>query len=90
MDKAAIDTWAPGSRAVDLAGIRWDDLRRHPLSADTVRTLRYMQDIESQTVVYVRQLLATRAIDDPDVATFLACWFYEETFHGRKDRHSLS
>jgi hypothetical protein len=20
--------------------------------------------------------------DDPDVATFLACWVYEETFHG--------
>ena len=27
-------------------------------------------------------LLATRAIDDPDVATFLACWVHEETFHG--------
>jgi hypothetical protein len=22
-------------------------------------------------------------MDDPEVATFLACWFYEETFHGR-------
>jgi hypothetical protein len=42
-----------------------------------------MQDIEAHTIIYVRQLLATRAIDDPDVATFLACWFYEETFHGR-------
>jgi hypothetical protein len=28
-------------------------------------------------------LLSTRAIDDPHVATFLACWLYEETFHGR-------
>src|SRR4029450_12726286 len=27
-------------------------------------------------------LLATRAIDDPEVATFLACWLHEETFHG--------
>ena len=26
---------------------------------------------------------STRAIDDPEVATFLACWLYEETFHGR-------
>jgi hypothetical protein len=41
-----------------------------------------MQDIESHTIVYLRSLLATRAIDDPDVATFLACWVYEETFHG--------
>jgi hypothetical protein len=41
-----------------------------------------MQDIESHTIVYLRQLLATRAIDDPEVATFLGCWLYEETFHG--------
>jgi hypothetical protein len=30
----------------------------------------------------IRSLLATRAIDDPDVAAFLACWVHEETFHG--------
>ena len=42
-----------------------------------------MQDIEAHTIVYLRTLLSTRAMDDPDVATFLACWFYEETFHGR-------
>jgi hypothetical protein len=83
MDKSAIETWAPRSRAIDLDGICWDEVRRTPLRSDTVRTLHYMQDIESHTIVYVRQLLATRAIDDPDVATFLACWFYEETFHGR-------
>ncbi len=83
MNKAAIDTWAPRSRALDLDGIAWDEARRTPLRAETVRALRYMQDIESHTIIYVRQLLATRAIDDPDVATFLACWFYEETFHGR-------
>jgi hypothetical protein len=83
MDKSAIDSWAQRSRAIDLDGIAWDDVRRIPLGADAMRTLRYMQDIESHTVIYVRQLLATRVIDDPDVAAFLACWFYEETFHGR-------
>jgi hypothetical protein len=41
-----------------------------------------MQDVESHTIVYLRALLATRAIDDPEVATFLACWLHEETFHG--------
>ncbi|HJQ85190.1 MAG TPA: acyl-ACP desaturase, partial [Candidatus Binatia bacterium] len=40
-------------------------------------------DIESHTIIYLRSLLDTRAIDDPEVATFLACWFYEETLHGR-------
>ncbi len=70
------------SRAVDLSGIAWDDVPRHQVTPETVRTLRYMQDIESHTIVYLRSLLATRAIDDPEVAAFLACWIYEETFHG--------
>src|SRR5262245_9935103 len=83
MDKTSIDSWAHRSRAVNLDGVPWDELQRVPLRPDAVRTLRYMQDIESHTIVYVRQLLGTRAIDDPDVSAFLACWFYEETFHGR-------
>jgi hypothetical protein len=78
-----IDSYTARSRALDLGGIRWGDVRRHPLPAEALRTLRYMQDIESHTIVYLRTLLSTRAMDDPDVATFLACWFYEETFHGR-------
>jgi hypothetical protein len=41
-----------------------------------------MQDIESHTIIYLRSLLDTRVIDDPEVATFLSCWLYEETFHG--------
>src|SRR5205809_869791 len=77
------DAYAARSRALDLSAIAWDDVPRHPLSPDVLRTLRYMQDIESHTIVYLRTLLSTRAMDDPEVATFLACWFYEETFHGR-------
>ena len=42
-----------------------------------------MQDIEAHTIIYLRTLLSTRALDDSEVATFLACWFYEETFHAR-------
>jgi hypothetical protein len=78
------------SRALDLSGIPWDEVRRRPLPADAIRALRYMQDIECHTIVYLRELLATRAIDDPDVATFLACWFYEETFHGLALRRFLA
>jgi hypothetical protein len=78
-----IDSYTGRSRALDVRGIAWDDVPRHPLSAEARRTLRYMQDIETHTIVYLRTLLSTRAMDDPEVATFLACWFYEETFHGR-------
>ena len=77
-----LDAYLARSRAVDLTGIPWDEVPRHPVTPETVRTLRYMQDIESHTIVYLRTLLATRAIDDPEVASFLACWIYEETFHG--------
>jgi len=83
MEPFDLDSYVARSRALDLSGIDWDDVPRHPLPGAAVRVLRYMQDIESHTIVYLRQLLATRAIDDPEVATFLACWIYEETFHGR-------
>lgn len=77
-----LDAYISRSRAVDIGAIPWDEVPRHPLSQETVRALRYMQDIESHTIIYLRTLLQTRAIDDPEVATFLACWLYEETFHG--------
>src|SRR2546428_11158619 len=77
-----LDAWVARSRAVDLSEIDWAAVPRHPVSPDAIRTLRYMQDIESHTIIYTRSLLATRAIDEPEVATFLACWLYEETFHG--------
>jgi hypothetical protein len=78
-----IEAYVSRSRALDLTGIDWDEVPKHPLPAEAVRTLRYMQDIETHTIVYLRTLLSTRAMDDPEVATFFACWFYEETFHGR-------
>jgi hypothetical protein len=34
------------------------------------RAIHFMQDIESHTIIYLRALLATRAVDDPDIATF--------------------
>jgi hypothetical protein len=77
-----LDTYVARSQAVDLSVIAWSDVVRYPVPPEAIRALRYMQDIESHTIIYLRSLLATRAIDDPAVATFLACWLYEETFHG--------
>jgi hypothetical protein len=78
-----LDAWVSRSRALDLSDLRWREVRAHPVTAETVRTLSYMQDVEAHTIVYLRTLLSTRAIDDPDVATFLACWLYEENAHAR-------
>ncbi len=83
MDGFDLDSYVARSRALDLTGIHWEAVPDHPLPPEALRTLRYMQDIESHTVIYLRTLLATRAVDDPEVATFFACWLYEETSHGR-------
>jgi len=44
-------------------------------------TLGYMMDIESHTVVYMRDLLSTRVVREVEVTSFLSCWVYEEFFH---------
>jgi hypothetical protein len=77
-----LDAWVARSGALDLEAVAWSEVARYPVSPATVRTLTCMQDIEFHTIIYLRSLLATRAIDDPEIATFLACWLHEETFHG--------
>jgi hypothetical protein len=53
-----------------------------PLDADVLRCLRYMSDIESHTVCYLRDLLVTPSHADPTVTAFLTMWAYEEYWHG--------
>lgn len=70
------------------APVQWDDLdlagafRAQPLSPDALRCLRYMCDIESYTVCYLRDLLLTPSHNDPVITTFLTMWNYEEYWHG--------
>jgi rubrerythrin len=40
-------------------------------------------NIESHTIVYLKELLSTKVIEDTEVTSFLSCWAYEEFFHGR-------
>ena len=77
-----VDRYLRNSRKVDLSGVDWDEVPRHPLSDGDVMCLHYMMDIETHTVIYLRDLLATRAAQDPHVTAFLACWVYEELWHG--------
>ena len=72
-----------GSRPIDLEGIDWEDIPRHPLSDDVLRILAYMQDVESHTVVFPRTFFSQRALEDEYVGPFLVCWLYEEGMHGR-------
>ena len=77
-----IDRYLRNSKRLDLSGIDWGDIPNHALSDGDVMCLHYMMDIETHTVVYLRDLLATRAAHDPYVTGFLSCWVYEELWHG--------
>lgn len=74
--------YADRTRRLDLAGIDFDAFRARPLDEATLRCLRYMHDVESHTVCYLRDLLVTRAHRDPALTTFLTCWSFEEHWHG--------
>jgi rubrerythrin len=77
-----IDRYLRNSKRLDLSGIPWEEIPDHPLSDGDVMSLHYMMDIETHTVIYLRDLLATRAAHDPYVTGFLSCWVYEELWHG--------
>jgi hypothetical protein len=77
-----IDRYLRNSRRLDLGHIDWEDIPNHPLSDGDVMCLHYMMDIETHTVIYLRDLLATRAAHDPYVTGCLSCWVYEELWHG--------
>lgn len=77
-----LDRYLRASKKIDLQGLAWDQIPDHPVSTTEARCLTYMMDIESHTVVFLRDLLSTRAVLEPDVTAFLSCWVYEELWHG--------
>lgn len=71
------------SKSLDISDIAWGEVGRHPVSPETVRSLVYMMDIEAHTLCYLRDLLNSNTASDPEISDFLACWLYEESYHGR-------
>jgi hypothetical protein len=77
-----IDTFTETSEA-----LTWDDLdftvfKTDPLPEDTLRSLRYMCDVEFHTVCYLRDLLVTPSHKERDVSAFMTMWNREEFWHG--------
>jgi len=62
--------------------VDYDAFRDRPLSPQALRTLRYMSDVESYTICYLRDLLVTPSHQDPEITAFLTMWAYEEFWHG--------
>jgi rubrerythrin len=77
-----LDRYLRASKRLDLTHVDWDDIPNHELDDGAVMSMHYMMDIETHTVIYLRDLLATRAANDPHITAFLACWVYEELWHG--------
>jgi rubrerythrin len=82
MSDLDIGRYLNASRKLDLDGIDFDRVRDHPLGREEIRALTYMMDIETHTIVYLRDLLSSPAAYDPEVTAFLALWVYEELWHG--------
>jgi hypothetical protein len=77
-----IDSLIQRSSRLQVDDIDFEAFRQHPLDPATLRCLRYMHDVEGHTACYLRDLLVTRAHRDPEMTGFLACWCYEEHWHG--------
>ncbi|MGO9343835.1 MAG: ferritin-like domain-containing protein [Acidimicrobiales bacterium] len=70
------------SARLEVDDLDLNSFRDDPLEPDVLRCLRYMHDVEGHTMCYLRDVLVTKAHRDPEVTAFLACWSYEEHWHG--------
>ncbi len=79
-----IDRFMAQSGPLMLDDIAWEEVPKHRLTPEALRTVRYFLTTESATFYYLRSLMSTRpALEEPDFAPFLCAWVYEEEFHGR-------
>jgi hypothetical protein len=78
----SIERYKEESKKLDTGGVAWDQVRSATLSKGDLFCLHYMMDIENHVPLYLSHLLVTRACMDPILTAFLACWNYEELWHG--------
>ena len=78
----SIERYKEESKKLDTSGIAWEEVTANPLSKGDLFCLHYMMDIENHVPLYLSHLLVTRACMDPILTAFLACWNYEELWHG--------
>jgi len=80
---AAIEKYLDHSEKLKVGDIDWEAGRKAGVSEEERFILTYFADIEGQTILYLRDLLHTDVIGDPDTIAFLSMWNYEEYFHGQ-------
>ena len=77
-----IDKYTANSTAVAWGDLDFDTFDTQPLPESTLRTLRYMCDVEYHTVCYLRDLLTTPSHKEPEIGAFMTMWNREEFWHG--------
>lgn len=77
-----IEKYTTTSESVAWQDLDFDDFATTPLPENTLRSLRYMCDIEYHTVCYLRDMLVTPSHRDGDVTAFMTMWNREEFWHG--------
>jgi hypothetical protein len=77
-----IDKFTKNSDRVQWADLDFDEFERTPLPAHTLRSIRYMCDVEYHTVCYMRDMLTTPSHKEAEVGAFMTMWNREEFWHG--------
>jgi len=90
MPEFNLESYLKNSSKVDVSDFDFSVVPDYPLSAEEIRCLTYMMDIEAHTIVYLKGILSTCAVRDPRTTAFLSCWAYEEFFHGHTLRRFLN
>ena len=74
-DLAEYTRTAAGSHRAELA---LEDYDESPLTAETLRSLAYLRNVERATMSHLRGLLITPTHKDATVTAFLTTWAYEK------------
>lgn len=69
-----IEKYLMHSKKVDVSDLDFSAASRYPLTEPEIRCLAYMMDVESHTIVFLKGILSTCAITDPETTAFLSGW----------------
>ena len=77
-----LDRFALSSEPVKMDDLDFSAFEREPLDAATLRSLRYMCDVEYHTSCFLRDLLVTPSHREEEAGGFMTMWNREEFWHG--------
>ncbi|MGY5765722.1 acyl-ACP desaturase [Brachybacterium sp. DNPG3] len=77
-----LDQFAETSEPVKYEDLDFDTFETQPLDDQTLRSLRYMCDVEFHTSCFLRDMLVTPSHREEEAGGFMTMWNREEFWHG--------